>query len=161
MPVLKNARHERFAQELANGKSASEAYQLAGYKPDDGHASRLAGNGKVRERIGEVQARGAKRAEITLESLLDEAADLQRQAKEAKQFAAANGALKLKAELSGHYVQRKEDVTPRRSLRDIDARIAQLLAEGGKARASEPVGGTGAGAFRDEAIPTVLGHGTA
>jgi hypothetical protein len=30
----------------------------------------------------------------------------------ARQYAAANGALKLKAELSGLYVQRKEDVTP-------------------------------------------------
>lgn len=30
MPVLKNARHEKFAQALAKGKTADEAYQLAG-----------------------------------------------------------------------------------------------------------------------------------
>ena len=50
--ALKNPKHERFAQELAKGKSATEAYRLAGYKPDDGHASRLAGNGRVLEGPG-------------------------------------------------------------------------------------------------------------
>ena len=158
MPVLKNARHERFAQELAKAKSATEAMAAAGYS-DPRNSTRLTKNDEIRARVVELQGQGAKRAEITLESLLDEAADLQKQAKEAKQFAAANGALKLKAELSGHYVQRKEDVTQRRSLRDIDARIAQLLAGRGEARASELAGG--AGAFRDEALPTVPGHGTA
>jgi hypothetical protein len=32
MPALKNVRHERFAQETAQGKSAGEAYRLAGYR---------------------------------------------------------------------------------------------------------------------------------
>jgi phage terminase small subunit len=52
MPILTNPRHERFAQELAKGKTATEAYRLAGYKHDDGHASRLAGNGRVSARVG-------------------------------------------------------------------------------------------------------------
>jgi phage terminase small subunit len=34
MPVLSNPKHERFAQELAKGKTADEAYQLAGCKPN-------------------------------------------------------------------------------------------------------------------------------
>jgi hypothetical protein len=33
MPVLKNPRHERVAQLLAGGKTATEAHQLAGFKP--------------------------------------------------------------------------------------------------------------------------------
>jgi phage terminase small subunit len=33
MPVLKNARHEKFAQALAKGKSATDAYNEAGFKP--------------------------------------------------------------------------------------------------------------------------------
>jgi hypothetical protein len=33
---LKNARHERFAQELAKGKSKLGAYTLAGYEPIEG-----------------------------------------------------------------------------------------------------------------------------
>jgi hypothetical protein len=32
MAALLNAKHERFAQELAKGKTADEAYQIAGYK---------------------------------------------------------------------------------------------------------------------------------
>jgi phage terminase small subunit len=35
MPGLKNARHERFAQEVAQGKSAGEAYRTAGYRAAD------------------------------------------------------------------------------------------------------------------------------
>ena len=34
MAPLRNTKHERFAQELAEGKSTSEAYEAAGYKPD-------------------------------------------------------------------------------------------------------------------------------
>lgn len=36
MPVLKNARHEKFAQALAKGKTADDAYADAGFKPDRG-----------------------------------------------------------------------------------------------------------------------------
>jgi hypothetical protein len=52
--VLANARHERFAQELAKGSSAAAAYSSAGYRPSDQHASRLARNGKVRDRVTEL-----------------------------------------------------------------------------------------------------------
>ena len=44
MPVLKNARHERFAQALARGMTATEAYTTAGYKCDRTAASRLSTN---------------------------------------------------------------------------------------------------------------------
>lgn len=66
MPVLDNARHERFAQELAKGASQVEAYEKAGYKPNDGHAARLAGNGRVKDRVAEIQGKAAERAEITI-----------------------------------------------------------------------------------------------
>jgi phage terminase small subunit len=33
MPVLKNQHRERFAQLLASGKTATDAYEQAGYKP--------------------------------------------------------------------------------------------------------------------------------
>jgi hypothetical protein len=59
----------------------------------------------------------------------------------ARQYAAANGALKLKAELSGLYVQRKEDVTPRRSQEQIDAELRELLAGGYAAETGRPAGG--------------------
>jgi phage terminase small subunit len=44
MPILSNSRQEKFAQALAEGKSATEAYELAGYTPDDGNAARMKGN---------------------------------------------------------------------------------------------------------------------
>lgn len=56
---LDNARHERFAQGVAAGKSATGAYEDAGYEPDTGHASRLAGNGSVAERVEELLDRAA------------------------------------------------------------------------------------------------------
>ena len=137
MPGLKNVRHERFAQEVAQGKSAGEAYRLAGYCAAN-HSAETAGprllkNVQIQQRIVQLQQKVARKAEITLESLLREAAEIQSAATSAKQYSAANSALKLKAELSGHYVQRKEDVTPRRSASEIDARLRELLAAGDQA----------------------------
>src|SRR5262249_3356406 len=40
MGPLATQRHERFALFLAQGKTATEAYVLAGYKANDGNASR-------------------------------------------------------------------------------------------------------------------------
>ena len=54
MPVLINSRHELFAQELAKGKSASEAYELAGFQPDRGNASRLQQQDDISQRIAEI-----------------------------------------------------------------------------------------------------------
>lgn len=68
MPVLKNAKHERFAQERAKGVSAAMAYVTAGYKRHDGNASRLSGNEKVAARIEELKQAGAKRAEAKIEA---------------------------------------------------------------------------------------------
>lgn len=80
MPVLSSPRHERFAQELAKGKTQTEAYAIAGYKPSEQHASRLARNGKVIERLAELQSAAAERAEIT-------AADIAKQLDEDREFA--------------------------------------------------------------------------
>jgi phage terminase small subunit len=63
MPVLKNARHEQFAQALAKGKAQAKAYAAAGYKPSEHHASRLASNGKVAARVREILAKVADKAE--------------------------------------------------------------------------------------------------
>jgi phage terminase small subunit len=57
MPVLKNARRERFAQELAKGKPVGEAYVLAGYKPHPANPTMLAKNRGVSERVSELLSR--------------------------------------------------------------------------------------------------------
>jgi phage terminase small subunit len=64
MPALKNARHERFAQELAKGKTSDEAYQLAGYAENRGNATRLKANERVVARLAELTERAADRAVI-------------------------------------------------------------------------------------------------
>lgn len=63
MPILSNPRHEQFAQALAKGKSATEAYEQAGYKPNEGNAGRLNRNEQVRARIQEIVARTSEKAE--------------------------------------------------------------------------------------------------
>lgn len=65
MPILRNARHETFAQELAKGKTADEAYQLAGFQPNRGNAARLNANESIRTRVEELASRGAEKAEWT------------------------------------------------------------------------------------------------
>lgn len=57
MPVLKNARHEKFAQALASGKTADASYKLAGYKPDRGAATRLSAKVSIKDRVRELQQR--------------------------------------------------------------------------------------------------------
>lgn len=74
MPILENARHERFAQEIAKGATASEAYIRAGYKESRAAASRLSANVNIQSRISEIVANAAKRAEITIADVLSELA---------------------------------------------------------------------------------------
>lgn len=63
MPVLRNAKHEAFAQALAQGKTADEAYAQAGYKPNRGNATRMKANESIVKRIGEIQSRASEKAE--------------------------------------------------------------------------------------------------
>ena len=72
MPVLANSRHERFARLLASGKTATAAYVEAGYKPDDGAASRL--SGKVKIRVAELLAFAGERVEVTKARVIRELA---------------------------------------------------------------------------------------
>lgn len=54
MSVLRNAKHERFAQNLAAGMSQADAYEDAGYKPHRGNASTLAQDQNILERVQEL-----------------------------------------------------------------------------------------------------------
>ena len=93
---------------LAQGKSADEAYRSVGYKPSRPHASRLATNGNIRGRMAELQNAAAVKAQVTLESLIAEAADIQKRATKAGQHLAAIAALMAKAKLAGRWVDRTE-----------------------------------------------------
>jgi hypothetical protein len=87
MPALDNAKHERFAQEIAKGASNREAYRSAGYETKseaatDANASRLLSDDKVRSRIAEIQERAATRAEITVASITENLARIARKAED-------------------------------------------------------------------------------
>lgn len=69
MPALKNPRHERFAQELAKGRTQEQAYEAAGYRPSRPNACKLAADHNILQRVAEIQERGAIRSEITIEEL--------------------------------------------------------------------------------------------
>lgn len=110
MPVLDNPRHEKFAQELAKGTTATEAYAIAGYKPDDGNASKLATKvqARVQEITGKAAARVVAKLEVTVESLIAEVEEARQLALEKGQAAAAVAATREKGVLSGRRVERSE-----------------------------------------------------
>ena len=123
MSVLKNPRHERFAQLLAAGKTATDAYELAGYKRDAGNSSHLAKSDDITSRVQEITteslervrataAVAAERAAITRQSLTEMARELYAQAKEAGQTAAAVSALKEIGVLAGIRIERSDRGPP-------------------------------------------------
>lgn len=130
--ALKNARHERFAQELAKGKSQSEAYRQSGYTGASGTidagASRLVRNDKVAARLAELQGRASERAVVTTESLIAEADQIKDLAIAAGQYGPANAALTLKAKLAGKLVERAEVGHPGDFDRMDDADLARYVA---------------------------------
>src|SRR6516165_5860821 len=101
MPVLENQRHEIFAQEIAKGKTASESYVLAGFKPNRANASRLKANSNIVRRVLELSEAGATRAEITLEGILRELDEAISIAKQKGQPNALINAAQLRAKLCG------------------------------------------------------------
>lgn len=85
MPVLKNAKHERFAQALAAGKTQIDAHKDAGFKPHRGNASGLAQDKNIAARVAElletratIEAKATEQAieklAITKEAVLGELA---------------------------------------------------------------------------------------
>ena len=109
MAALPNQRHEKFAQGIAEGRSATEAYKSAGYTPNDGNAARLKGNERIRTRVAELQGCGAAQAAVTLQSLIEEATDIQAKAMADGKYSAAVAALTVKAKLAGLWVDKAEN----------------------------------------------------
>ena len=54
MPVLTNPRWELFAQELAKGKAASDAYKTAGFRPNRHNACVLKQKQTIIDRVSEL-----------------------------------------------------------------------------------------------------------
>jgi hypothetical protein len=71
MPVLDNARHERFAQALAKGKTADQAYVSAGYSANRGNAARMNANESVQKRLLELKTKSAEKTGLTVASITE------------------------------------------------------------------------------------------
>ncbi len=74
MPQLDNPKHEIFANNVARGKTLSDAYVVAGYKEDDANASTLAQNPDIKKRIQEITGIVSARAQVSAERVLAELA---------------------------------------------------------------------------------------
>jgi phage terminase small subunit len=132
MPSLNNARHEKFCLALLEGKSADEAFVIAGYKKNRGNASRLKANENVLARLTELQAAAAKASEVTVESLLAELEDAREKATTRDQLSAAVRAIEAKAKVSGLLTQKVEIIDPAQAFDNARTpeEIAAVLARG-------------------------------
>jgi phage terminase small subunit len=112
MGELTNPRYERFAQELAAGNTADGAYEAAGYRNHRGNAARLSANESIKDRVREIQAMGAARAAVTVQSLIEEAEEARIKAMETSNGAAAAvSAITAKAKLAGLWLEKVDQHT--------------------------------------------------
>jgi phage terminase small subunit len=112
MPVLSNAKQERFCQQLALGKTASEAYELAGYKPSRSNASVLKAKQNIADRIAEILQESEKtvlkQIEYTRDVLLSELEEARQLALRLRQASAAVAATMGKAKILGLIIDGRE-----------------------------------------------------
>src|SRR5688500_13931616 len=75
MPALRDPRHERLAQGLAEGKSQEKAYVEAGYKPKSARANAsvlLKRNQNISERVRELIELRRRADERAFEAMVEE-----------------------------------------------------------------------------------------
>jgi len=143
VPILVNQRHERFAQIIGSGESGAAAYQTC-YGTHgasaEAAASRLLRNGKVRERVTELQSAAATAAVLTLERKRQLLADIAEGRQQQAKISDRLRAIELDAKLAGEFHEKldvswrrqqsghgeihvhlpKEIATPRIPLHDLD-----------------------------------------
>jgi hypothetical protein len=146
MSALKNARHERFAQEIANGQSPVAAYETAGFKADFRNAKRLRERPEVGQRIDAILTEREKRAAASIERAIERTAitkadvlamlmDDRKLAREKGQASAAIRAAELLGKELGMFIDRREQGKPGDFAdlpeEELDRRIiAQLMERG-------------------------------
>ena len=120
MPPLSNPRHEKFAAFIADGKTASEAYVLAGYK-NNKWAHSAAGQllkrcPHIKERAIQISvdlaAAASTAKQITLERLIEWHDEIRNLGKQSGQLSPAETAIKEISVLTGHRIERSEVGAP-------------------------------------------------
>jgi hypothetical protein len=127
MPVLDNPRYETFVQALASGKNKTEAYEIAGYKSNDGNASTLAAKPEIQARLKEIKGASAAKVELTREWVLGKLIENHDRAVAAEEGAIANRSLELLGKEIGMFIDRKEVRTGKLDAIDDD-QLAALIA---------------------------------
>jgi len=120
MPALKNQKHEAFAQAIALGTSASQAYieHVSGGKCSDATAEttgpKLARDSQVALRITELRGRVAqaadKKFDLTKEKWLQRLVGIADKAEDAEDFSAAQNALDKVGKASAWYAPEEVNV---------------------------------------------------
>jgi phage terminase small subunit len=170
LPILTNPRHERFAQSLAAGKSASESYVDAGFKESRHNAATLARKQHILDRVaellaereslhGQATAEAVKAAGLTKEWVIETLMEnVQRamQVAEVKrpdgtgtgefqyQGNVANKALELLGKELGMFIERRQNVPPAAEMTDeqLSQRIRAIAnAIAAEGGIVEPAGG--------------------
>jgi hypothetical protein len=142
MPPLDNAKHERFAQALAAGKTAVGAYEAAGYRRNRGHASTLRKNPKLLKRVdeiletrGQIQGRGTlaamERVRLTKTAVMEMLLDDRELARKNGQSSAAIRAAELIGIELGMFVNRSDNK------HSFEKRFSQLPPEEQRAVAAD------------------------
>jgi hypothetical protein len=106
--ILKNQRHELFAQGLATGKTATHTYEFAGYKPNPQNASRMTKNDDIQARVKELQERSAIKAELTVADIVKKLETLEASAIANNQISAGVTAVMGMAKILGLIVDKRE-----------------------------------------------------
>jgi len=145
MPVLQNPRHEAFAQAIFNGivgakgvaSSQAEAYRRAGYHVSNGNSARACAsrlltfaNG-IGERIEELQAQAAERAQESADKCVQELNQLRRDAHSDKAYGAAVSAVMGKAKILNLVLDQPPktaiDFSSANSMQDIGRKLLQSV----------------------------------
>lgn len=130
MGVLANPRHERYAQEVANGVASYKAYVIAGYKESLSNACTLRQRPDISERIVELlekkseflertSTKALNAAAIDKKWLLQELVDNSSKARGLGDIGSSNRALELVGKEMGMFINRSVSV-------DISADFANL-----------------------------------
>ena len=129
MPTLPNPKHELFCQERAKGKTQVEAYKIAGYAPDDGHASRLAGNGRIMSRVEELLGISIPSIKYDREEINKVYTYLLKEAKDANKIETAKAVADSIAKVNGLIVTRHETGKAGEFEALTDYELLELIAE--------------------------------
>src|SRR5689334_309000 len=147
MLALHNARHERFAQGLAEGKTQTQAYIDAGFSSNNAEANACAllkKNPRILKRRDQmlrtraecnlaVVSEIAAQEHCTLEGHLAKLAQLRDEARAKGDYSAAISAEYKRGQALGFYIELKEHGTPgdfsARTREEVDRQLEEVIAK--------------------------------